>query len=165
MRRCATLLLFCLAGLGPTACGYQFKPVPEAPPRESVFGPGGLVIGPGAPQKPAVGPRSGIAVNAELWRATLEVFSGYHLLQADPYGGTILYDWTQAPGAPNERFRFNIFIHGDALKAENLSVSAFRQVIGPDGKTWQSAPVAPEIARDLENAILAKAAQQRTMHY
>jgi hypothetical protein len=165
MRRSAKYLTLALTTFVIAGCGYQFKPAPENKPKESVFGPGGLVFGPGAPKDTPDGPRSGIAVNAELWRATLEIFAPYHLLQADPYGGTILYDWTAAPDAPTERFRFNVVIRGEALKAENISVSAFRQILGPDGKTWQSAPVSADLHRDLENAVLARAAEQRTMHY
>lgn len=165
MRRSAKYLVIAFSTLAVAGCGYQFKPAPEAAPKESVFGPGGLVFGAGAPKDAPKGPRSGIAVNAELWRATLEIFSSYHLLQADPYGGTILYDWTANPEAPNERFRFNVIIRGESLTAENISVTAFRQTLGADGKTWQSAPVAPEVSRNLENAILARAADQRTVHY
>jgi hypothetical protein len=165
MRRSATLLFCTFLSVAVTGCGYQFKPAPERAPRESVFGEGGIVLGPGAPKSQADGPRSGIMVNANLWKATLEVFANYRMLQADPYGGTILYDWTPAPDTPNERFRFNVVIRGEALTAENIQITAFRQVLDADRKTWQDAAVAPQFARGLEDAVLTKASAARTTNY
>ncbi len=37
--------------------------------------------------------QSAIAVNAYLWRASLDTLSFMPLLSADPYGGVIITDW------------------------------------------------------------------------
>jgi len=56
----------------------------------SLFGPGGL-FGNKANQKEDNG--SGVAVNAYLWRASLDTINFIPLVSADPFGGAIIADW------------------------------------------------------------------------
>lgn len=101
---------------------------------------------------------TGIGVNGFLWRASLDTLSFMPLLQADPWGGVINYDWYVNPQAPNERFKTTVFILDSRLRADALNVSVTKEVRGPDGE-WTAAPVSPQTETDLENAILTKARQ------
>ncbi|OZB38438.1 MAG: hypothetical protein B7X48_13140 [Acidiphilium sp. 34-60-192] len=84
---------------------------------------------------------TGVAVNAYLWRASLDTLSFMPLASADPFAGVIITDWYSPPGSANE----------------NLKVSVFRQV--RSGAGWVDAPVDPATAHGLEDRILARAAQ------
>jgi hypothetical protein len=102
---------------------------------------------------------SGIAVNAYLWRASLDTLSFMPIANADPFGGTIITDWYSPPQTPNERVKVNIFILGRTLRADGLKVSVFRQVA--NGNAWKDATVNPKTVTDMENTILTRARQLR----
>lgn len=102
--------------------------------------------------------QTGIGVNGYLWRATLDTLSFMPLLNADPWGGVINYDWYINPQTPNERFKATVFILDTRLRADALNVSVTKEVRGADGQ-WTAAPVAAQTETDLENAILTKARQ------
>lgn len=102
--------------------------------------------------------QQGIGVNAYLWRATLDTLSFMPLLNADPWGGVVNYDWYVNPQTPNERFKATVFILDTRLRADALNVSITKEVKGADGQ-WTTAPVAAQTETDLENAILTKARQ------
>lgn len=125
---------------------------------DSVFGKDGLKIF-GGKSKNDNDATGGIGVNAYLWRASLDTVSFMPLASADPFGGVILTDWYTDPSTPKERIKLNVFISGRELKAEGLSVRAFRQVSGKGG--WADAPVAEDTTRKIEDSILTRARELR----
>jgi hypothetical protein len=133
----------------------QVTPAYENP--DSVFGEGGLALG-GTERDPnAEG--GALGVNSFLWRASLDTIAFMPLVSADPFGGVIITDWYTPPQAPNERFKVNVYILGRALRADGIRAAVFRQQQGAAG--WIDAPVAPNTATDIENAILTRARQLR----
>ena len=125
----------------------------------SIFGDGGLSIG--GDRKKEEG--SSMTVNAFLWRATLDTLSFMPLLNADPWGGVVNYDWYVNPQTPNERFKATVFILDTRLRADALNVSVTKEVKDATGN-WVTAPVAAQTETDLENAILTKARQLNLAH-
>ncbi|MEO0879471.1 MAG: DUF3576 domain-containing protein [Pseudomonadota bacterium] len=115
-------------------------------------------------------------VNRYLWAASLETLDFLPVFTADPIAGLIITDWYTNPGAPNERFKVNVYILDTALRADALRVSVFKQTragVGVDaasteggagaeaGTLWTDGPVNPATAREIENAILTRARQLR----
>ena len=49
------------------------------------------------------------------------------IASADPFGGLIITDWYQPPESPDERFKLQVLIRDQALRADGLKVSVFRQ--------------------------------------
>ena len=125
-----------------------------------LFGEDALTFGPGAKKNDQPAGGGGVAVNGYLWRASLDTMSFMPLTSADPFGGVIVTDWYVPPESPNERFKVQIYILDRQLRADGLRVSVFRQVRDAYG-SWSSAPVKPETAPQLENAILTRARQLR----
>ena len=119
------------------------------------------MIGKGS--KPAANAQAGIGVNAFLWRATLDTLSFMPLLNADPWGGVVNYDWYVNPQTPNERFKATVFILDTRLRADALNVTVTKEVKDASGG-WTGAPVAAQTETDLENAILTKARQLNLAH-
>lgn len=101
-----------------------------------------------------------VAVNAFLWRATLDTIAFMPLASADPFGGIIITDWYSLPESPQERFKLNVYILGKALRADGLKVSVFRQIQDASGK-WSDAVVGAEVAPEFEDAVLSRARQLR----
>ena len=93
--------------------------------------------------------------NPYLWRASLDTLQSMPLVSADPFGGTIIYDWHSFEDAPGERIKATVYILDSRLRADGVKVSVFRQV-NQDG-TWTDATVDPETGIQLENAVLARA--------
>jgi Domain of unknown function (DUF3576) len=102
---------------------------------------------------------SGIGVNGFLWRAALDTVSFMPVASADPFGGVILTDWYENPGATGERFKVNIYILDRQLRADGVRVSVFRQEKVKGG--WRDSKTSAQTATDIENAILSKARQLR----
>ena len=127
--------------------------------RETIFG-GDLLTFGGEPKREALGRGSGIGVNAFLWRASLDVVSSWPVSSADPFGGVIITDWYAPPETPRERFKFNIFILGRALRADGVRVSIFKQILNARGE-WQQAVLQSDTEASVENAILTRAQQFR----
>ncbi len=124
----------------------------------SLFGTdGGLNLFGGGKNKAEDG--TGLGVNAFLWRASLDTLSFMPIASADPFGGVILTDWFTPPESPGERFKVNLYILDKQLRADGLRVSVFRQARA--GNDWREASVAPETARQLEDAVLTRARQLR----
>ena len=124
----------------------------------SLFGPGGLF---GAREKPAENTGIGVAVNAYLWRASLDTINFIPLVSADPFGGVILSDWYTPAEAPNERMKVQITILDRDLRADGVRVSVFKQQQAPRAGGWIDAQVDPRTNIDIENAILTRARQLR----
>lgn len=123
----------------------------------TLFGPGGLF---GSKEKKETSD-SGVAVNAFLWRASLDTINFIPLVSADPFGGVIITDWYTPAEAPNERMKVQITILDRELRADGVRVSVFKQQASPKGGGWVDAVVDPHTNTDIENAILTRARQLR----
>jgi hypothetical protein len=101
--------------------------------------------------------RKGVAVNADLWRASLDTLSFMPMDQIDPYGGVIKSGWWVPPSTPNERIRVFVVILDTRLRAEALRVTVFKEMKTPSGKWQTAAAMDPAAVTKLENIILNKA--------
>ena len=108
------------------------------------------------------GGNAGIGVNSFLWRASLDTVSFMPLSSADPFGGVIITDWYSPPETPSERFKMTVYILDRQLRADGLKVSVFRQQLAA-GKQWIDSDVGASTATELENAILTRARQLRSV--
>ncbi len=124
----------------------------------SLFGPGGL-FGSKPTQKEDGG--VGVAVNAYLWRASLDTINFIPLVSADPFGGVIITDWYTPSETPNERMKVQVTILDRELRADGVRVAVFKQTMAPRGGNWVDAQVDPRTNIDIENAILTRARQLR----
>lgn len=111
-------------------------------------------MGSGSSSKPDE--RKGVAVNAYLWRASLDSLSYAQMEVTDPFGGIIKTNWHTFANVPNERLKISVFILDSRLRAEALRVSIFKEIKKPSGE-WSEAPVDPDTVTKLENVILNKA--------
>ena len=125
----------------------------------TLFGPGGL-FGPKNTSKDDGG-GTGVAVNAYLWRASLDTINFIPLVSADPFGGVIITDWYTPAETPNERMKVQVTILDRELRADGVRVSVFKQQTAPKGGNWVDAQVDPRTQIDIENAILTRARQLR----
>lgn len=98
-------------------------------------------------------------VNRYLWAASLETLDFLPVSSADPIAGLIITDWYSNPESPQERFKVNVYILDDTLRADGLRVSVFRQE--QTDAAWADASVNPATMREIENAILTRARQLR----
>jgi Domain of unknown function (DUF3576) len=124
----------------------------------TIFGPGGI-FGSKADRKEDNG--SGVAVNAYLWRASLDTINFIPLVSADPFGGVIITDWYTPAETPNERMKVQVTILDRELRADGVRVAVFKQQTSPKGGAWVDAQVDPRTNIDIENAILTRARQLR----
>ncbi len=123
----------------------------------TLFGPGGLFGS--KPKNEDSG--TGVAVNAYLWRASLDTINFIPLVSADPFGGVIITDWYTPAETPNERMKVQVTILDRELRADGVRVSVFKQQTAPRGGNWVDAQVDPRTQIDIENAILTRARQLR----
>mgnify|MGYP001242289273 FL=1 len=100
-----------------------------------------------------------MAVNAFLWRASLDTVSFIPVNSADPIGGFISTDWYVEPENPNERIKLNIYVKDRRLRADAISVTVFREI--RVSEEWVKADVNPDTARLVEASILTKARELR----
>ena len=100
-----------------------------------------------------------MAVNAFLWRASLDTISFIPIDIADPIGGVISTEWYLDPENINQRIKINIYVKDRRLRADALSVSVFREL--KVSEEWIKAEVNPETARLVEASILTKARELR----
>lgn len=101
-----------------------------------------------------------LGVNSYLWHASLDTLSFMPLASADPFGGVIITNWYSAADNPNERMKVTVYILDRRLRADGIRVAAFRQTKTADG-SWVDAPVNPDTATKLEDAILTRARELR----
>jgi hypothetical protein len=137
------------AGLG----GYTREP-------GTLFGPGGM-FGSKDKKDDGGGSGTGVAVNAFLWRASLDTINFIPLISADPFGGVIITDWYTPAESPNERLKVQVTILDRELRADGVRVSVFKQQTNAKGGGWVDAQVDPHTNTDIENAILTRARQLR----
>ena len=124
----------------------------------TLFGPGGLF---GSKSDKSSDGGTGVAVNAYLWRASLDTINFIPLVSADPFGGVIITDWYTPSEAPNERMKVQITILDRELRADGVRVAVFKQLTNAKAGGWVDAPVDPHTNTDIENAILTRARQLR----
>ena len=103
---------------------------------------------------------SGIGVNSFLWRASLDTISFMPVASADPFGGVILTDWYENPDKPGERFKVSVYIMDKQLRADGIRVSVFKQTASK-GDNWRDTAIPPDMAANIENAILTRARELR----
>ena len=125
--------------------------------RNTIFGKGGLsFFGSNTPENTG----GALGVNSFLWRASLDTISFMPVNSADPFGGVILTDWHSPNGVPSERFKLDVYILGQTLRADGVRVAVFRQVQDRSGN-WRDAGVPNETGTKIEDAILIRARQLR----
>ena len=124
----------------------------------NIFGPGGLF---GSKPKETGGDGTGVAVNAYLWRASLDTINFIPLVSADPFGGVIITDWYTPAETPNERMKVQVTILDRELRADGVRVSVFKQTQNAKGGGWVDAQVDQRTNTEIENAILTRARQLR----
>ncbi len=126
--------------------------------RKTLFGDGGL-FGGGKEGRPTAG-GGGLGVNSYLWRASLDTIAFMPVTSADPFGGVIITDWHSMSQSPSERFKLNVYILDQALRADGVRVAVFRQVLDQTGG-WRDSALPDQTSLAIENAILTRARQLR----
>lgn len=165
--RTATIIAVFALGLSacssskPLAANQISNPETQYTPPALNNGTGGgignlLTLGGGGKAAPG-GQVTGVAVNADLWRASLDTLSFMPLASADPFAGVIITDWYSPPATPNERFKATAYVLGSLLSANDVKVSIFRQT--RQGDQWVDQTVDPATVNGIEDRILARAAQ------
>jgi hypothetical protein len=96
------------------------------------------------------------ASNKYLWKAALEVMSFMPITSADVKNNIIITDWYSSKASSNERFKFNILVLTNQLKANTIKITGFREVKNKSGN-WEPAQLSNQLIIDLENKILTKA--------
>jgi hypothetical protein len=139
---------------------YQSAPTASADRDPSASNNGFLGTGLFSGDAKKSGPEGAVAVNAFLWRASLDTIAFMPLASADPFGGVIISDWYAPQETPDERFKVNVYILGRMLRADGLKVSVFKQTRDAQGR-WNDAAVGPEVAAEFENAVLTQARELR----
>jgi hypothetical protein len=177
---CTSVIVAAATAVALSACGGNPNAVPETDARNStkadkqrsmiqglggnnreegtIFGPGGI-FGSKSDKKEDAG--LGVAVNAYLWRASLDTINFIPLASADPFGGVIITDWYTPAETPNERMKVQVTILDRDLRADGVRVSVFKQQTSAKGGGWVDAQVDPRTNIDIENAILTRARQLR----
>ena len=100
-----------------------------------------------------------MAVNAFLWRASLDTVSFIPLDIVDPIGGVITTQWYEDTNNSNERIKLTIYIKDRRLRADGVSVNIFREVMLAD--RWVKADINSDTANLIEASILTKARELR----
>ena len=100
-----------------------------------------------------------MAVNAFLWRASLDTVSFIPLDIVDPIGGVITTQWYKDTDNSSERVKLTIYVKDRRLRADGISVNVFREIKLEEG--WVKAETNPDTARLVEASILTKARELR----
>ena len=137
-----------LAGCGSGRGHFDYQSSPGTTPAAT--------SGSDKPVSWAIGDSAQVAVNAFLWRASLETLSFLPVASADPFGGIILTDWYAPPETPDTRFKLNVYLLSSTLRADGLKIAVFRQQ-RDDGGEWRDAGVGAEVASAFENAVIVRA--------
>jgi hypothetical protein len=150
-----SLLALAACGAKPTQNTDIYNPQNNVPPQQQGAGPALFSLG-GKGASGSSPAANTIAVNAYLWRASLDTLAFMPLVSADPFGGVIITDWYVPPATPNERFKADAYILSPKLTANALTVTVFHQV--QENGQWVDAPADPATANGLEDRILSRAA-------
>jgi hypothetical protein len=108
------------------------------------------------PQRP-IGPETGPGVSPVLWQAALDTLSFADVDSLDPMAGLVVTKWYVPKGKPDQRLRITVFVKARVLRSDSIVVTVERQTQAANG--WQDAPVAADVADNLENDILERARQ------
>ena len=100
-----------------------------------------------------------MAVNAFLWRASLDTVSFIPLDIVDPIGGVITTQWYEDANNSSERIKLTIYVKDRRLRADGISVNVFREIKLEEG--WVKAETNPDTERLVEASILTKARELR----
>jgi len=101
----------------------------------------------------------GLPVNALLWRAALDVASFVPLDDVDTFGGSIVTEWHQSAGNPDQRLKLTIFVLGVELRSDAVKVQTYTQK--KLGNDWVDSGRDEALARKLEDLILTRARELR----
>ncbi|HZK90404.1 MAG TPA: DUF3576 domain-containing protein [Stellaceae bacterium] len=107
-------------------------------------------------QRP-LGQATGPGVSPVLWQAALDTLSFADMDSLDPAAGLAVSKWYSPKGKPDQRLRITVFVKARALRSDSIVVTVERQTRAANG--WQDAPVAANVADNLENDILERARQ------
>ncbi|MDB9971070.1 DUF3576 domain-containing protein [Alphaproteobacteria bacterium] len=99
---------------------------------------------------------TGIAVNAYLWRASLDTLSFMPLLSADPFGGVIITDWYSNSEKPKEKFKIVAYILDKSLRVDAIKIAVFKKIKNENGE-WIDNKSNKVLKNKVEDAILTKA--------
>ncbi len=95
----------------------------------------------------------------ELWQAALQTLDFMPLMQADSAGGVIITDWYAPPETPDERFKITVYVIGQDIQADALTVKMFKQV--QQRSNWVDTAADPKAVAELESNILGRARDLR----
>lgn len=99
-------------------------------------------------------------VNALLWRAALDIVSIVPLDDVDTFGGSIITEWHQSAGNPDERLKLSVFVQGRELRSDAVKVQTYIQK--RSGNDWVDSGSDKELATKLEGLILTRARELRS---
>lgn len=100
-----------------------------------------------------------LPVNALLWRAALDVASFVPLDDVDAFGGSIVTEWHQSAGSPDQRLKLTIFVLGVELRSDAVRVQTYTQK--KLDNDWVDNGRDEALARKLEDLILTRARELR----
>lgn len=98
-------------------------------------------------------------VNALLWRAALDIASFIPLDDVDTFGGSIVTEWYRSADQPNQRLKLSFFVTGLELRSDAITVQTYLQKRA--GDSWVDAGSDDQLARRLEDLVLARARELR----
>jgi len=93
-----------------------------------------------------------VKVNRYIWQASLEVLDFMPIETIDPFSGVIIMGYGTPPDG-NKEYRATVYVTEPALDARTLRVAL----------ATRSGPTSSETMRAIEDAILSRARQLRTM--
>ena len=102
---------------------------------------------------------NGMPVNSLLWRAALDIASVSPLDDVDTFGGTIVTEWHQPKTTPDQRLKLTMFVIGQELRSDAITVHAFIQ--NRLGTEWIDAGRDEALGRKLEDLVLTRARELR----
>ena len=161
-----TLLLGACHPTRTTQSDAAVADLPQAAPQEASAGPEGsmdtestiwTLLGIAKKPQQQIGPQTGSGVSPVLWQAALDTLSFAKMESLDPTAGLAVTEWYSPKNKPNDRLRVTVFVKSRALRSDSLVVSIERQTRSAKG--WEDAPIAADVADNLENDILERARQ------
>ena len=153
-----------ISGCAQNNKSYRQEKDPQTPDEERVsrvgklWGPDSISLFGDTPRSQGAADPNLFPINKYLWRATLDALTHLPLRQADAKSGVILTEWYQDPDHPTERIKVDVHITTQALQADGLTVSVFRQKRAGSGQ-WVDAVMSQDTAEKMTKLILSKARQ------
>ena len=100
-----------------------------------------------------------LPVNALLWRAALDIASFVPLDDVDTFGGSIVTEWHQSEGSPDNRIKLAMFVVGRELRSDAIKVRVYLQK--RQANNWVDAGRDETLSRKLEDLVLTRARELR----